>query len=70
MQQNDDVVSGWLSGSDSFDGLENPAGSLYIEGYAATEAALTDPGMGKVVVSGATSCSFSGKNCASTCSCC
>ena len=32
MQQNDDVVAGWLSGSDSIDGLENPAGPLYIEG--------------------------------------
>jgi hypothetical protein len=47
MQQTDDIVSGWLSGSDSVDGVENPAGSLYIEGAAATEAALTDPGAKK-----------------------
>lgn len=67
MQQIDEVVSGWLSGEE---GLDNPAGPLYIEGTAATEAALTDPGIGKVLISGATTCSYSGKICASICFCC
>lgn len=67
MQQIDEVVSGWLSGEE---GLANPAGPLYIEGTAATEAALTDPGIGKVLISGATTCSYSGKICASICFCC
>ncbi|MCD9031377.1 DUF6229 family protein [Luteimonas sp. Y-2-2-4F] len=39
--QHEDIVSGWLSGADSVDGYENPAGSLYVEGIAATEAAMT-----------------------------
>lgn len=41
MQQNDEVVSGWLSGSDSVDGRDNPAGPLYIHGAIATEDAMT-----------------------------
>lgn len=43
MQQFDDIVSSWLSGSDSVEGQENPAGPLYMEGTAATEASMTDP---------------------------
>jgi hypothetical protein len=71
MQQNDDVVAGWLSGSDSIDGLENPAGPLYIEGEATTEAALTHQGMkatrlacGSFLV-GRSTCSIGGG-----CACC
>jgi hypothetical protein len=41
MQQHDEVVSGWLNGSDNVDGCENPAGPLYIEGAMATEQAMT-----------------------------
>lgn len=41
--QNDDIVSAWRSGADSIDGLQNPAGPLYTEGAAATEAAMTNP---------------------------
>lgn len=41
MQLNDDVVSGWLNGADSVDGCDNPAGSLFIYGQNATDAALT-----------------------------
>lgn len=70
MQHNDAIVSGWLGGAEKFGGLANPAGPLFIEGHAATEAALTDPGLGKVLISGATSCSFSGRICATTCACC
>jgi hypothetical protein len=65
MQQSDDVISGWLSGSDSIDGLDNPAGPLYIEGQEATEAALTNPGMrasvlGTMSLVGGTTCSYGG----------
>ena len=41
MQLNDNVVAGWLNGADSVDGCENPAGSLFIYGQEATDAALT-----------------------------
>lgn len=41
MQLNDDVVSGWLNGADSVEGCDNPAGSLFIYGQQATDAALT-----------------------------
>jgi len=40
--QHDEIVGGWLSGADTVDGYENPAGALYVEGIAATEAAMTD----------------------------
>ncbi len=63
---NDEIVSGWLSGSDSFGGYDNPAGPLYIEGLAATEAALTDPNQGMIATAtlrGATTCSV-GRGCA------
>ncbi|WP_091799657.1 DUF6229 family protein [Lysobacter sp. yr284] len=64
MQQNDDVVSGWLNGSDSVDGQDNPAGSLFIEGQAAAEAAMTGTGMratlGACGTLGGTSCSYAG----------
>jgi hypothetical protein len=70
MQQNDAIVSGWLSGAEKFAGLVNPAGPLFVEGHDATEAALTDPGLGKVLISGATTCSFSGRLCATICPCC
>lgn len=67
MQQTDDIVSGWLSGSDSIDGMENPAGPLYIEGAIATEAALTDSSAGMNMFSSITtaSCRPGGG-----CSCC
>jgi Family of unknown function (DUF6229) len=37
----DAILAGWLSGSESVDGLANPAGPLYVGGTA-TEAALAD----------------------------
>lgn len=39
--QMDQTVSLWLSGVDSADGAENPAGPLFINGEAAMEAAMT-----------------------------
>jgi hypothetical protein len=65
MQHNDDVVSGWLAGSESTYGYDNPAGPLYTEGYMATEAALTDPGMNMATLHGSTTCSLAGG-----CACC
>jgi hypothetical protein len=65
MQLNDEIVSGWLSGSDSIRGYDNPAGPLYIEGQAATEAALTSAGteMSTISLHGSTTCS-AGRGCA------
>ena len=67
MQLNDEVVSAWLDGSDSIGGHDNPAGPLYIEGQAATEAALTHAGQGMITLSlrGSTTCSMGGG-----CACC
>lgn len=69
MQNNDDVVSGWLNGSDSIDGQDNPAGSLYIEGQAVAEAALGNTDMratlGACGTLGKTTCSYGGG-----CACC
>ncbi|MFC5740778.1 DUF6229 family protein [Dyella tabacisoli] len=67
MQQTDDIVSGWLSGSDSIDGMENPAGPLYIEGAAATEAALTSSTAGMNMFTSATTVSCGGFG---GCDCC
>lgn len=68
MQLNDEIVSGWLSGLDQSGGYENPAGPLFIEGQAATEAALTSPGEGLMLtgtLAGGTTCSLGGG-----CACC
>jgi len=65
MQQTDDIVSGWLNGRDDVDGQANPAGPLYIEGSAVTEAALTDRQTNVTIGHGVTgtSCSFTGGCC-------
>jgi len=67
MQLNDAIVSGWLSGSDSSGGYENPAGPLYIEGRAAIEAAMTESNRGLMAgtLHGGTTCSL-----ARGCACC
>jgi hypothetical protein len=39
--QFDEILAGWLSGSESSHGMNNPAGPLYVGGEA-TEAALTN----------------------------
>lgn len=64
MQQNDDVVSGWLTGSDSFAGLNNPAGPLYVDN--ATEQKMTaqaGPQMIDTMLK-------TTQSCASGCACC
>lgn len=43
--QTQDIVAGWLSGADSMNGYDNPAGPLYAAGQDATEAAMTNPDM-------------------------
>lgn len=49
--QNDNIVSGWRSGADSINGLENPAGPLFTEGAEAMEAAMTKPSRANAVLS-------------------
>jgi len=49
--KNDNIVSGWRSGADSVDGLENPAGPLYVEGEAAIVAAMTTPSAANMITS-------------------
>lgn len=41
----DQIISSWLSGSESANGFDNPAGPLYSEGKAATESAMASPEM-------------------------
>jgi hypothetical protein len=59
MQQNDDVVSGWLSGTDS---LDNPAGPLYLD--SAAEEKMTSASAA-IFTTQKTS-----QSCASGCICC
>ncbi|HEX7813773.1 DUF6229 family protein [Dyella sp.] len=52
--QTDDIVSSWLSGSDSFD---NPAGPLFMAGDATTEEAMSSPDAGMNMLTSATTAS-------------
>ena len=61
MQQHDDVVSSWLSGSDSSD---NPAGPLYID--SSTEKKMTS----QVRAAGIDTMNKTTQSCASGCACC
>ena len=63
MQQNDHVVLGWLSGSDTVGGLDNPAGPLYID--SATEKKMTSHVGAAMILTHATT-----QSCASGCNCC
>ena len=63
MQQHDDVVSGWLSGSDNFGGLDNPAGPLYLDN--ATDEKMTSQVGAAIFTTQKTS-----QSCASGCICC
>ncbi len=58
MQHAETIITGWLSGLDRVNGMDNPAGPLYIEGQRATEAALTDTRV--QVCTRCSSCSASG----------
>lgn len=63
MQHHDDVVSGWLNGSDSFGGLDNPAGPLYLD--SATEKKMTNQATAAIFTTQKTTMS-----CANGCICC
>ena len=63
MQQNDDVVSGWLNGSDSSGGWDNPAGPLYIDN--STEEKMTSQAASVIFTTLKTT-----QSCASGCACC
>jgi hypothetical protein len=60
MQQNDEVVSSWLSGADS---LDNPAGPLYVDN--AVEQKMTQAGAEMIDTMLKTT-----QSCASGCACC
>lgn len=64
MQQNDDVVSGWLNGSESFGGLDNPAGPLYVDGT--TEKRMTHQAGAEIMQT----LLKTTQSCASGCACC
>ncbi|WP_267220700.1 DUF6229 family protein [Dyella silvae] len=55
--QTDNIVEGWLNGSDSVNGYANPAGPLYTEGHAVTIAAITNTDI--ALVSHCSSCTAS-----------
>ena len=64
MQQNDDVVSSWLSGEDYTGGFDNPAGPLYVD--STTEQKMTNqagPTMAQTLLK-------TTQSCASGCACC
>lgn len=61
--QNDTIVSGWRSGADSVDGLENPAGPLYLEGEAAMVAAMTTPSAANMISATLTAITCHGAAC-------
>lgn len=63
MHHHDDVVSGWLDGSDSFGGLDNPAGPLYLD--SGTEKKTTSQAAAAIFTTQKTTMS-----CANGCICC
>ncbi|MBE1161785.1 DUF6229 family protein [Dyella acidiphila] len=63
MQQHDDVVSGWLDGSDNCGGQDNPAGPLYLDSSA--EEKMTGQSAAAIFTTQKTT-----QSCASGCICC
>jgi hypothetical protein len=59
MQQNDDVVSAWLNGSE----LDNPAGPLFLD--RSVEDTMTSPSGGMIFTTMKTT-----QSCVSGCICC
>jgi len=57
--QTENIIQGWLSGADSVQGHVNPAGSLYTEGQAATDAAMTNAEM--ALITNCSICTASGR---------
>ncbi|MBE1161784.1 DUF6229 family protein [Dyella acidiphila] len=64
MQQNDEVVSGWLNGDDCVAGYDNPAGSLYVDN--ATEQKMTAQAGAEMI----DTMLKTTQSCASGCACC
>ena len=64
MQQNDDVVSRGLNGTDSIGGLDNPAGLLYVT--ATTEKRMTSEAGAQIMQT----LLKTTQSCASGCACC
>ena len=63
MQQNDNVVLGWLTGSENVSGFDNPAGPLFIDGT--TQKKMTNHVGAAMILTHATT-----QSCASGCICC
>jgi hypothetical protein len=63
MQQNDNVVMGWLTGSENVSGFDNPAGPLFIDGT--TQKKMTSHVGAAMILTHATT-----QSCASGCNCC
>ena len=61
MQQHDDVVSAWLSGANSAEGLESPAGPLYLDNADTAVMNFSNVGRGDT---GVTTVSCRPKGCA------
>jgi len=40
--ETENILAGWLKGSDSVNGYDNPAGPLYTEGHQVTIGAMTN----------------------------
>jgi len=55
--QTDNIVEGWLNGSDNVNGYANPAGPLYTEGHAVTMATIANPDI--AALSGCSACTAS-----------
>ncbi len=64
MQQNDDIVTGWLEGQDSVGGVDNPAGPLYIDNSIVETMARPAEGANVITTLKTT------QSCARGCACC
>ena len=64
MQQHDEVVSGWLKGSNAVEGLENPAGPLYLDNADSALMNFSNVGRGETIGGTTASCRPAG------CACC
>jgi len=64
MQQNDEIVSGWLDGLDCVEGVENPSGPLYIDN-SIVETMARPAGATNVITMLKTT-----QSCARGCACC
>lgn len=55
----DDIIAGWLAGTEVVDGWDNPAGPLFVGGkYAEADITMTGSGGGAYQSYGATGCAM------------